>query len=448
MKAFEHQDYSLKRMDQSKIIFDMSDPGTGKTFVQIMAFAKRRRKKGKCALVLATRSLLKSAWWRDFKKFAPDMKVSIAYAANRKEAFAEQGDVYVTNHDAVKDLIKYPKKFWEKFDTIIIDESTAFKHHTSQRSKAAAKLVQYFPYRSLLSGTPTSNGILDIWHQVYLLDDGHRLGKSYYAFRAAACTPVQMGKNTKAIQWMDKNGVEEVVAEILKGITIRHKFEDCVDIPENHRYAIAFTPSDKNLAIYDDMQDFHFAALKKTGVTAVNGAVVYGKLLQIASGAVYDDTGHYTIIDNSRYSFILDLVEERKHCIVFYNWEHQRDELVKEATKRGITFAIYDGKVSDKHRDQIVEDFQDGQYRVLFAHPQSAGHGLTLTRGVATIFASPTHNLEHFLQGLKRIHRIGQTQKTETVLVIAEGTIDERVWAMCQMKDVKQKHLLQLVQPE
>ena len=450
-KAMKHQNYSLTRMAESDIIFDMSDPGTGKTYVQVAAFARRRRKSrvGGKALVLATRSLLHAAWFCDIRKFAPDMKVSIAYAKNRAEAMHADADIYVTNHDAVKDLLKYPPAFWKDFDTLIIDESTAFKHHTSQRSKAVSKLAhKHFRYRTCMSGTPMSNGILDLWHQVFILDEGKRLGGSYYGFRNAACTPTQIGNNVNAVKWEDKEGVDVVVADILKDITIRHKFEDCVDIPENYRHAVPFQMEKKHAAAYQEMQDYHYVQLKKTGVSAVNGAVVYGKLLQIASGAVYDDAGNYTLIDSSRYSLVLDLVEEREHSIVFFNWEHQKHELVKEATKRGLTHAVFDGGTTDSSRSRIVVDYQEGKYQVLFAHPASAGHGLTLTRGTATIWASPTYNLEHFLQGLKRVHRIGQTKRTETIVVVAEGTIDEKVWEVCQVKDAKQGQLLTMLKDE
>jgi SNF2 family DNA or RNA helicase len=445
---FKHQNYSLTRCRESPLIFDASDPGTGKTRVQIDAFSERRRKRGKKALVLATKSLLDSAWKCDFHKYAPDMVVSVAYATNRKQALSAACDVVVTNHDAVKDLVKYPESFWKEFDTIIVDESTAFKHHTSQRSKALAKLSKYFKYRTCMSGTPTSNGILDIWHQVLVLDEGKRLGKSFYGFRASACEPKQVGPAANMVKWEDKEGVDLAVAEILKDITIRHQFDDCVDIPENHRYAVTFTLPKKLQSKYDDMQDFHFVQLKAAGITAVNGAVVYGKLLQIASGAVYDDSGSYSLLDRSRYDLILDLVEEREHSIVFFSWEHQRNELIKEAKKRGVSHAVFDGSTNDRARTQIVQDYQEGKYQVLFAHPQSAGHGLTLTRGTATIWASPTYNLEHFLQGLKRVHRIGQVQRTETIVVVAEGTIDEKVWDVLQSKDSKQGDFMKLLKEE
>lgn len=448
MPLFKHQQQSVKKLDKTPILFDMSDPGTGKTRVQIEAFAKRRRKGGGRAVVCAPKSLLDAAWRQDFFKFAPDIGVVCAYASNREEALASRADVIVTNHDAVKVLQKINKKFWKDFDTLIIDESTAFKHYTSQRSRAMAKFAENFKYRSLMTGTPMSNGILDIWHQMFILDGGQRLGKSYFGFRNAACYPEQIGRSAHAIKWHDKPGVDIVVADMLKDISIRHVFEECVDIPENYRYAVPYKPSKKHQAQYDDMQDYHFLQLAKTGVTAVNGGVVYTKLLQIASGAVYNDAGEYSLIDTGRYEMIMDLVEAREHSIVFFNWEHQRDELIKEATSRGFTFAIFDGGTSDRERAAIVQGYQKGEYKVLFAHPQSAGHGLTLTKGTATIWASPTYNLEHFLQGLKRIHRIGQTEKTETIVVVAEGTIDEKVWLVLKDKDAKQSNMLKLLKEE
>jgi SNF2 family DNA or RNA helicase len=247
------------------------------------------------------------------------------------------------------------------------------------------------------------------------------------------------------VKWHDKEGAEEAVFGLLADIVIRHKFEDCVDIPENHNYAVTFTLNKKHLSAYLKMEQDQMLLIKDKVINAVNGAAVYTKLLQIASGAVYNGEGSYTLLDTSRYEMIMDLVEERQHSIVFFNWEHQRDELIKEAEKRGVTHAVYDGSTASNRRTAIVQDYQKGKYQVLFAHPQSAGHGLTLVKGTATIWASPTYNLEHFLQGLKRVHRIGQTEKTETIVVIAKGTVDEKVWEVCQKKDARQRDLLEML---
>ncbi|WP_018609526.1 SNF2-related protein [Uliginosibacterium gangwonense] len=442
---YAHQKQSVKFMKPRLEVFDMSDPGTGKTGCEIEDFAPRRRKGAPPAIILATKSLLTSAWQEDFNLFAPDMRVSVAWAENREEAFVVEADAYITNHDGAKWLAKQNAKFWKRFEggTYIIDESTAFKHHTSQRGKAAAKIRKHFEYARLMSGTPAPNGILDLWHQMLILDGGKRLGNSYYKFRNAACVPEQAGPMPNMIRWMDREGIEQTIAALLKDITIRHRFEDCVDIPPNTIRRVGFKLSARHMRLYKEMENFQLLELKDKRITAVNGAAVYTKLLQIASGAVYDQEHIAQLIDTDRYELVLDLVEERPHSMVFFLWQHQRDALVEHAKKRGLTFAVYDGSVSSTARTQTVKDFQAGALRVLFAHPQSAGHGLTLTKGTATIWASPTHNLEHFLQGLKRIYRIGQTERTETIVVCADDTWDNVVWEdKCLMKNARNDRLM------
>lgn len=437
LSEMAHQTASLKFMNGKKAVFDASDPGSGKTYVAIKDFARQHKKDGKAALVVCPKSLMRAAWANDIKKFAPHLKVSLCYAKNRAAGLAAEADVYVINVDGIKDLLKHPKSFWKKFGRLIIDESTAFKHHTSQRSKAAGKISQHFDYRRLMSGTPSSNGICDLWHQYYLLDAGKSLGPSFFGFRNACCSPTQNGPSAQHIKWTDKPGIELMVAELVKHMTIRHKFEDCVDIPENYKYALPVQLSAKHMVSYNELKDTSMAVFKNSMVTAINAAVLATKLLQAASGAVYDDEGGYTPIATERYELVLDLVEERAHSIVFYHWEHQLEELIKEAQGRKVNFAVW-----NPDHPEIADQFQEGQYQVLFAHPASAGHGLTLTRGTATIWASPTYNLEFYQQGLKRVHRIGQKEKTETIVIVAEGTVDEKVYTALMNKKVNMDLLL------
>lgn len=445
-KPFAHQVASIKHNDKSPIVFDCSDPGTGKTFVRIAGFASRRKKGGGCMLVLAPRSLLRSVWANDIRKFAPHLTVSVADAANREKAFAETADVYVTNVDAVKWLATQKPAFFKKFSELVVDESPAYKHHTSQRSKAAAKIAKHFVHRCCMTGTPNGNTITDVWHQVQILDGGQRLGFSFYKFRDAVCTPVQVGRMAQAIRWQDKEGAEEAVFGLLSDIVIRHKFEECVDIPANHQYPIEYELTPRQMKAYFEMEQTQMLMLggSKPAMLAINAAAVATKLLQIASGAVYNGMGGYETIDRTRYELILDLVEQRKHSLVFFLWKHQRDELIAEATRRGTRFRVLDGDTSDRDRDEIVTGYQAGIYDTIFAHPKSAAHGLTLTRGTATIWSSPTYDLEVFKQGSKRQHRLGQTQKTETIVIIAKDTIEQKVYDAMLVKDARMTNLLDL----
>lgn len=466
LKPMRHQVVSLAHDAENPIVFDTSDAGTGKTAVRIWAFAGRRRAGGGCALVLAPKSLLTSAWANDFAKFAPDMKVSVATAENRAAAFMADADVYVTNHDAVKWLVEQKKVFFEKFSELIVDEPTAYKHHTSKRSKAVAKIATKFfhpkdDYHGAgLTMTPNSNGICDIWHQVYILDGGKRLGPHFYGFRNSVCVPKQVGRHQHAIDWVDKDGAEEAVFGELSDIVIRHRLDDCIDIPQTHFYEVPYTLRPGQRKAYDQLELAQLLMLitdavaekltggkvKGTTITAINAAAVASKLLQLASGAVYDERGEYHVVDTGRYELILDLVEARigRHPLVFFQWKHQKAQLVAEAESRKLRYAVIDGDAKDKDRDTIVKQYQAGLLNVVFAHPKSAAHGLTLTRGTSIIWAGPTYDLEWFEQGNKRQRRIGQKSKTEVVTILAEGTIEEKVYDMLRGKDARMKNLLDL----
>jgi hypothetical protein len=440
---FDDQKKSIAAELEKERQLDFSEPGTGKTRVRIEVHAKRRVKGSGCALVFAPKSLLRAAWEADAKKYAAWMKVSCAFATNRQDAFDVNADMYVTNHDAVKWVAKQPPAFFKKFDYLVIDESGAFKHHTSQRSKAMAKIKRYFKYRCIMNGVPTPNGVLDIWHQVALVDDGKRLGPSFFAFRSAVCIPEQVGPQPNMVKWKDRPGAEDSVGALLRDITVRNTLKG---VPTNHNYSMPFYLSDAHMRAYKKMEDDAILQLKTGEVTAVNAAALSTKLLQIASGAVYDQNGDYHVISKDRYELVGDLIEARKHTVVFFLWTHQRDLLIEEMGKRGITYMVIDGSVSDKKRLESVQMYEAGMYRTCFLHPKSAAHGLTLVRGKATIWPSPTHDLEWWLQGNKRIDRTGQTEETETINVVAEDSYEHKVFARMGEKNVKLIDLLRSIE--
>ena len=426
---------------------DASDPGTGKTRSLLEAWAIRRRKGGGALLVIAPKSILQTAWGDDIDSFFPgEFRYSIAYANNRERAFEHDADIYITNTDAVKWLAKQPKKFWsgQDFDEVCVDESTAYKHRSSLRSKALDSLAQHFDWRRCMTATPNSRTILDFWNQIYFLDRGERLGKNYFQFRQFACESVQVGPRANMVDWQDKEGIEEVIGGMLSDITIRHVFEECQDIPPNVERTKYFELEPKHKRQYEELKALSTLQLEEENdeVIAVNAAVLTNKLLQLASGAVYSEGGYARVAD-TRYELILELVMERKHSCVFFNWQHQKVELCKLAEKLGVKYEVIDGTVvSDRKRTEIVHGFQEGRYQVLFLHPQSAGHGLTLTKGTATIWASPVYQPDMMRQGIGRVYRAGQKHLTENIMICAKGTIEHHVYHVMKERGKKMRNLL------
>ncbi len=370
-----------------------------------------------------------------------DLTWAIAEAGKHKAAFSQNADVTLINHDGVVAMHKAGFTL-EGFDLVVIDESTAFKHPNTQRSTAIRKLIKPVKKRVMMSGTPAPNGVMDLWHQYYLLDEGESLGSKFYATRNILCTPVAFGAFTK---WQDRPEAMETAASLVAPKTLRHRFEDVLDIPANHQYTLTFSLSKQVLAHYAMLKSAMALQLKDKTITVTNAASHLSKLLQVASGTIYDEQGVAHLVHDERYKLVLELIKQRGQCLVAFNWKHQRDELIKEFEKRGITYVVIDGTTSDKNRKSAVDMFQAGFYRVLLAHPQSAAHGLTLTKGTATIWASPTYNLEFFLQGNRRIYRAGQTQRTETIVIIAANTIEEAVYQRLLDKNQKQTSMLDLL---
>jgi SNF2 family DNA or RNA helicase len=435
-------------MRKEEKILDFSDPGTGKTRAHLEVFAERRREGYGKALILAPKTLLDVAWGSDIKKFTPDMIYICAYAENREKAFSRPVDIYITNIDAATWLVQKPAKWFKQTfgenATLIIDELTAYKHRTSARSKAVKKITKYFRFRSGLTGTPNPNSVQELWHQALLIDEGKRLGTSFYAFRNECCAPHQVGPRPEHIQWVDKPGIEDVVGYMLKDITVRHQFDEVMDVPENYARHISFDLHPRVLQAYRELEAFAYIELQGDSITAINAAALQSKLLQLASGAAYSEAG-YAVLDKTRYELVLDLVEERTHSIVFFNWKHQKEQLVELANKRGITYEVIDGDTPHKRRTQIVEAYQAGHYQTLFLHPATGAHGLTLTRGRTTIWSSPIFQADWLKQGIHRICRGGQTEKTETIFVEANDTLEHRVYERLNDKTTRMVSLLDIL---
>ena len=415
-----------------------SDPGTGKTRSVLDAHSRLES----TTLVIAPLSILEAAWVDDIKKFEFPINYGVAYAKNRAKVFADEKlDMVITNFEAVNFLQKNPQ-FLKRFDTLVVDEFTAFKNKDSKRSKNLKQIVSFFDNRIFMSGTPNTNTILDVWHTVLCVDDGKRLGNRFYSFRNQVCTP---RFNGFANEWTDKPGIEQTVAQLLNDINIRHALEECIDLPDNVTRIMHTDLTRDVKRMYDTLAEESVLYTKQGTINAVNAGARVKKLLQLVSGAVYDEVGDTKYIHQHRYDMIMDLLEVRKHSLVAFNWKHERNALTQLAEKKGFSYEVIDGETPAHKRVDIVGRFQAGQIKILFAHPQSASHGLTLTKATTCIWCSPTYNAEHFQQFNRRIHRAGQSSKTETILIAARNTWEEKVYEKLNGKLGKMENLLHVL---
>ena len=435
---YAHQKSTTDFIVKTKTCLITSDPGTGKTRAVLDAQAILGGK----TLVLAPLSILEAAWGEDIRKFQPQIKYGVAYAKNRKQVFEDsENEMVITNFEAVNFLRKNPQ-YCKQFDTIVIDEFTAFKNRTAKRSKNLKRLITHFTNRIAMSGTPNSNTILDIWHPAFLVDGGARLGTRFYAFRHQACTPKFNGF---ANEWVDKPGIEEAVANKLSDISIRYALSDCIDLPDNIVRTVNTKLTPNIQKQYKTLADESVLYTKSGTVNAINAAARVKKLLQLVTGAIYDEDGVVQFVHQERYDIVMTLVSQRAHSLVAFNWRHERDALVEMAQKEGMSYEVIDGTVPAERRKDIVSRYQAGQIKVLFCHPQSASHGLTLTRASTVIWCSPTYNAEHYQQFNQRIYRAGQTQKTETILIQARGTWEPEVYKKLNTKLGRMENLLHIL---
>lgn len=444
IQLMNHQEDCAEFWKNNPRMFNHGDTGTGKTISALAGY--KRSIKGRL-LVIAPLSILRPAWGNDINKFLSGFSWTVAHGSpeKRMQAFTSTSDAVLLNHDGVG-WLSDNLHLLEQFSHCVVDEYTAFKNRTTKRSRAMGKIALRIEYLNLMSGTPNSNKITDLWYPSFLLDRGQRLGNNFFKFQQDTCEgrPVPGASNPRAMEWVEKEHARDNVAMLLQDVTIRHTLEECIDIPENAQHFMYVDMPDAVMKQYKKLEKEAVLLVADKMITAVHAAAKSRKILQLLTGAIYDQEGQIAKLHPHRYELVLDLIEQREQCVVAFNYRHERQALCARAEKRGITYGVIDGSATPRQREKVVSDFQDGKIKAIFAHPQSAGHGLTLTKGTSTIWASPTYNAEHFQQFNARIYRKGQTRKTETICICASNTKEEDVYAKLNGKLSRMSDLLKL----
>lgn len=427
-------------------------PGLGKTTI-MMAVAKifKKQKLAGPALVVAPLRVCYGVWpkeatkWDDFN----ELKVTVLHGPEKDFLLTQRpkADIYVINPEGLPWLFatlnKLGKAAWP-FDWLIIDESTKFKNGRSVRFKMLKTFLGKFRRRYILTGSPAPNGLMDIFSQVYILDQGLALGRYITHYREKYFDQTGFGGYTYQL----RPGAEKQIYKRLEPIVLRMDAKDLLEMPPLIIRDVEVELPPDAMKRYIEMEVMLFTTLDDKRVTATNKAVAVNKCLQIASGGIYntdllnDVERTWLHIHDAKTEALVDLVEELqgKPALIAYGFHHDRDRINKGLGK---IVPWIGGGVATKVASKLEDQWNRGELPQLLGHPASMAHGLNL-QGVnsAVIFYSLTWDLEYYDQLISRAWRQGQKDRVVVYRIIAKRTIDEAVVATLKFKDKTQTRLL------
>lgn len=433
----EYQKHCLQRIIDTKKIGLYIDMGLGKTVTTLTAIKelKYERLQVRKILVIAPKKVAESTWSKEKDKWdhTKMLRVSkvLGSTAKRIQALNTPADLYIINRENVVWLVDYYRNAWP-FDMVVIDESSSFKNHKSKRFKALASISGKITRLVELTGTPSPNGLEDLWAQVYLLDGGERLEKRYTQFRERYFNPGDRGQNI-IYNYKPKLGSEQAILDKISDICISMKSEDYLQLPDLIEDVIHVELDPKARKAYNDLERQMVLALpeEEDEISVTSAAALSNKLLQLANGAVYDEGHSVHSVHDCKIEAFMELVESLngKPALVFYNFQHDKDRIKAALEKTGL-------RVRELKTPQDENDWNAGQIDILLAHPASCAYGLNLQRGGNhVIWFGLTWNYELYSQANKRLHRQGQTEKVIIHHLVCSGTRDEDVMEAISRKD-------------
>lgn len=354
----------------------------------------------------------------------------------RLRALQSDADIYVINRENIPWLVQQYGKRWP-FDCVVIDEASSFKNASSQRFKALRKTLPETEYMILLTGTPSPNGLLDLWPQIYLIDFGDTLGRTMTAYKQRFFEQDYMGYKFKP-----RPGAAEKIQELLKPYVLSMSAQDYLELPMRIDLVEHVQLPPKVLAEYQNFEKTLLAELPDgEEVEAMSAAVLANKLLQFCNGAIYtDDMGNWSELHSGKLDALAEIIEQNQNenILVAYNYKTDLERLLKRFPQ---------ARALDKNPD-TVRAWNHGEIPLLLAHPASAGHGLNLQRGGSLIvWFGLSWSLELYQQFNARLHRQGQTKPVRIVHLIMDQCIDERVMQVLGTKDAQQSALLKALKP-
>lgn len=419
------------------------DMGLGKTVTTLTAIKELKYYRfAVCkVLVIAPKKVAEATWSREAEKWdhLQCLRVSTVLGSKTKRvrALAMPADIYVINRENVEWLVDYYRNAWP-FDMVVIDESSSFKDHSTKRWKAMKRVRPKINRIVLLTGTPAPNTLIDLWAQVYLLDEGARLGRTISGFRERYFLPDKRSAE-RVFTYKPKYDTEQTIQDLIGDICISMKAEDYLTLPECTKVSVPVLLDTRAKKAYETMEREMLLEVDEDFITADSAAVLTNKLLQLAGGAMYDANHAPQKIHGCKIEAFLELVDSLngKSALVFYAFQHERDRIVDALKKTKLRVRVFNGP-------QDADDWNNGNIDILLAHPASTAYGLNLQfGGNHVIWFTPTWSLELYQQANARLHRQGQTQRVIIHHLIVEGSVDEDVMRALDGKADTQDALMQ-----
>ena len=420
--------------------------GLGKTVTTLTAIKelKYNRFQVRKVLVIAPKKVAEGTWTREAAKWDHTnmLRVSpvLGSQAKRIRALNTLADLYIINRENVVWLVDYYRNSWP-FDMVIVDESSSFKSHSAKRFKALASVGDHIDRLVELTGTPSPNGLADLWSQVYLLDSGERLGKRYTHFRERYFQPDKRGADGMIYSYEAKPGTESAILEKISDICVSMKAEDYLQLPDVTYHEIPVVLDPKALNAYTELERRMILELPEdeSDISVTSAAALSNKLLQLANGAVYDEDRTVHEIHGCKIEAFLELIEslQGKPALVFYNYQHDRERILKALAGSKL-------RIRELKKPQDEDDWNARKIDILLTHPASSAYGLNLQQGGNhVIWFGLTWNYELYTQANKRLHRQGQTEKVIIHHLVCSGTRDEDVMQALQRKDDVQNWVME-----
>ena len=445
----EYQKFTAEYIEAHPVSAIFLDCGLGKTSITLTAvndlmfdsFEIHR------VLVVAPIRVASYSWPAEIEKWdhLEGLKYSVAVgtAAERLAALKKPADIYLINRENVQWLISESGIPFD-FDMVVIDELSSFKNHQTKRFKALMKVRPKVKRIVGLTGTPSSNGLMDLWAEFRLLDMGERLGRFIGQYRTSYFRPDKQNGQV-VFSYKPLPGAEKQIYGKISDITISMKSTDHLQMPEliNSRYTVYL--SEKEDSHYADLKKDLVLQLPDGDITAANAASLSGKLSQMANGAVYTDAGETVAIHERKLDALEDIIEAAngKPVLVAYWFRHDLERITERLYKLKIPCSRLD-------TDSSIWKWNAGEIPVALIHPASAGHGLNLQSGGNTlVWFGLTWSLELYQQTVARLWRQGQASETVVVQhIITKGTIDERIMKALSEKDTTQAALIDAVKAD